>query len=124
METEAKNEIQYIQRSKRINNSVKNLLRCDREYNLLVKDEEIGEIRISVVLHEICYDLLRSPNHYRLRITKGEPPYYTGGSLILGLNFPDDDSRSFIHEPYFFQALPCLQAACRKTRRASFRIFE
>jgi len=100
------------------------LLRYDREYDLLVNDEELGEIRISVVLHEVCYNLSRSPNHYRLRITKGKPPYYTGGSLILGLNFSSDDSGSFIHEPYFFWPLPCLEVACRKTRRASFRIVE
>ena len=33
------------------------LLRYDREYDLLVNDEELGEIRISVVLHEVCYNL-------------------------------------------------------------------
>lgn len=103
---------------------INELLRCDREYDLLVNDEELGEIRISVVLHEVCYNLSRLPNHYRLRITKGNPPYYTGGSLILGLNFLSDVSGSFIHEPYFFWPLPCLEAACRNTRRASFRIVE
>jgi hypothetical protein len=58
---------------------INELLRCDREYDLLVNDEELGEIRISVVLHEVCYNLSRLPNHYRLRITKGKP------HIILGV---------------------------------------
>jgi hypothetical protein len=103
---------------------IDNLLICNEEYRLLVRDEESGEAQISVVLHEVCYDLSRSPNHYRLRITKGKPPYFSGGSLILGLNFLNEGSGSFIHEPYFFWSLPCLEVACRRIRRASFRIVE
>ena len=100
------------------------LLRHNEEYRLLIDDNEEGKIEVCAILDEICYDITRSPNHYRLRITKGKPPYNAEGSLVLGLNFLDGMKTSFIHEPFYFRPFPCLDASCKTFRKASFEIME
>ena len=92
------------------------LLNCGEEYVLALKDEESESFELGVRLDEICYDITRFPNHYRLSITKGKPPYNTGGFLIVGLDFLNDGVQGYIHEPS--------EVYCRIPKKASFEIME